>query len=121
MANTNAGTVMWFEVLGHDAKKLRGFYAEMFNWKYQMAADASMDYGMVAKEQAAIGGGIGKAPQGSGWTTFYVGVPDVAEALKRAEKLGGKVLMPVTKVSDDTTVAVFADPEGHAIGLCKAE
>jgi len=29
------------------------------------------------------------------------------------------VLMPVTKLPD-TTIAVFADPEGHAIGICKA-
>ena len=120
MANpNNTNTVMWFEVLGQDAKQLRRFYAELFNWKYEMMPDASADYGMVAKERAGIGGGIGKAPGGPGWVTFYIGVADVADALRRAEALGGKVLMPVTKLPD-TTIAVFADPEGHAVGICKA-
>jgi hypothetical protein len=116
---TSAGTILWFEVLGQDPEQLRRFYGELFNWRYEMAPDPGADYGMVAKDQAAIGGGIGKAPAAPGWVTFYVGVPDVADALRRAEALGGKVLMPVTKLPD-TTIAVFADPEGHAVGLCAA-
>jgi predicted enzyme related to lactoylglutathione lyase len=114
-----ATPVMWFEVTGKDGKQLRRFYGELFNWKFQMAPDANTDYGLVAKEQTGIGGGVGAAPQGAGWVTFYVGVPDVAEALRRAESLGAKVLMPVTKLPD-TTIAVFADPEGHPVGICKA-
>ena len=113
-----ANPVIWFEVLGQNADKLRGFYGRLFDWQFKLAPDASMDYGMTDKDATGIGGGVGKAPQGPGWVTFYVGVPDVAAALARAVQLGATVLMPVTQLPD-ATLAVFADPEGHPIGLAK--
>ena len=108
--------VEWFEVLGKDADKLRGFYGELFGWKFQLAPDASMDYGMTDKAQTGIGGGVGKAPEGPGWVTFYVSVADATATVARAEKLGAKVLMPITDIGD-MFIAVLADPEGHPVGL----
>ena len=108
--------IVWFEVLGENAGKLRSFYGELFNWTFKMAPDESMDYGMTDESATGIGGGVGKSPSGSGWTTFYVGVSDIEAAVRRATELGGKVLMPITKLPD-TTIAVVADPEGHPVGL----
>jgi predicted enzyme related to lactoylglutathione lyase len=63
-------------------------------------------------------GGIGPAAPGQdGRVTFYVHADDPAGTLKRVEELGGRVLMPLTEVAPDTTVALFADPEGHVVGL----
>ena len=115
-----ANPVMWFEVLGSDARRLRGFYAELFNWKFDLPQQVpGMDYGLLDKAQTGIGGGVGKAPAGPGWTTFYVSVDDVAATLSKVEQLGGKTLMPPTKLPDGGTIAVFADPEGHPVGLVK--
>ena len=30
---------------------------------------------------------------------------------------GGTVVMPLTEVAPDTTIALFADPEGHIVGI----
>jgi predicted enzyme related to lactoylglutathione lyase len=30
---------------------------------------------------------------------------------------GGQVIMPLTEVAPETTVALFADPEGHVVGI----
>ena len=30
---------------------------------------------------------------------------------------GGQVIMPLTEVAPDTTIALFADPEGHVVGI----
>jgi predicted enzyme related to lactoylglutathione lyase len=109
-----ANKVMWFEVLGKDGDKLKKFYGDLFGWKYKDVKD--MNYGMTDPEATGIGGGIGAAPDGASWTTFYVGVPDIDKALSEATKQGAKVLMPVTKLPD-VTIAVFADPEGHPVGL----
>jgi predicted enzyme related to lactoylglutathione lyase len=109
-----ANKVVWFEVLGKDGNKLKAYYAELFGWSYKEVA--GMNYGMTDPEATGIGGGVGTAPGPASWTTFYVGVEDVAKALDRATKLGGTELMPVTKLPD-VTIAVFADPEGHPIGL----
>jgi predicted enzyme related to lactoylglutathione lyase len=111
-----ANKVMWFEVLGKDGKKLKSFYSELFGWSYKDAP--GMEYWMTDPEATGIGGGVGAIPGGATWTTFYVGVEDVERALEQAKRLGGKELMPVTKLPD-VTIAVFADPEGHPIGLAQ--
>ncbi len=110
-----ANKVMWYEVLGKDGTKLKHFFSELFGWSFKDAP--GMNYGMTDPEATGIGGGIGAAPApGASWSTFYVGVESVEKALARAKALGGKELMPVTKLPD-VTIAVFADPEGHPVGL----
>ncbi len=52
--------------------------------------------------------------------TFYVEVDDPAAYLARAEKLGGKTIVPPSEIPDfGLTFAFFADPEGHVVGLSK--
>ena len=51
---------------------------------------------------------------GPGHVTFYVEVEDPAAYLARAEKLGGKTVVPPTEIpKSGLTFAFFADPEGH--------
>lgn len=110
--------VTWFEVTGQDAASLRQFYAGLFGWKYQIPT--GMDYGMTDCADTGIAGGVGKAMQGPGGVTFYVTVDDINATLSQAEAAGGKTLMPRTEMPD-VTLAMFADPEGHAIGLVEAK
>jgi predicted enzyme related to lactoylglutathione lyase len=109
-----ANKVIWYEVLGKDPARLRTFFSELFGWAYRDAPGTN--YGMTDPEATGIGGGVGAAPSEPGWTTFYVAVEDAQETLNKAKRLGGRELMPVTKLPD-LTIAVFADPEGHPIGL----
>ena len=60
-------------------------------------------------------GGIGPA-RGPGLVTFFVGVENVTDALATAERLGATVVLPATSVPG-VTYALFADPEGHIIGV----
>jgi len=106
--------VVWFEVIGNDGGKLREFYGGLFGWTFKDVPE--MDYGMTESEQTGIPGGVGKAPAGPGWATFYVDVPDLEASLAKATEQGAKVLMPPTPLPDGK-IAVFADPEGHPIGL----
>jgi predicted enzyme related to lactoylglutathione lyase len=41
--------------------------------------------------------------------------------LRKAERLGGKTVMPPTEIPNMVTFAMFADPDGNVIGLVKAE
>src|SRR5258708_32809238 len=66
-----------------------------------------------------IVGVIGKTPQGPGNVTFYIGVDDAEAALKQVERLGGKTIQPPIQVPGGVTFALFADPEGHVVGLVK--
>lgn len=109
---------MWFEVLGKDGASLQQFYTRLFGWT--MNADNPMKYGLVETNGRGIPGGVGTVlPNTRPWVTFYVESPDIATTLAEAERLGARVVMPVTTLPD-TTIAVFEDPEGHAIGLVQA-
>jgi predicted enzyme related to lactoylglutathione lyase len=52
--------------------------------------------------------------------TFYVEVPSVEDALAHAERLGGKRLMGPESPMEGLTIGMFADPEGHSIGVIQA-
>ncbi len=109
--------VVHFEVVGKDAKALRGFYGELFDWKFSQPMGPT-DYS-VLEGQEGIGGGIGAGPEGyPGHVTFYVQVPDVGAALDKAESLGGSRMMGPDEMPDvGITIGLFSDPEGHVIGL----
>ena len=114
--------VVHFEVIGKDGEKLQRYYAELFGW--EIDASNPMGYGSVARQGnldpdgVGIGGGIGTGPEGyEGHVTFYVGVPDVAAALAKAESLGGTRMMGPETMMDTVTLGLFSDPEGHIIGV----
>jgi predicted enzyme related to lactoylglutathione lyase len=83
---------MWFEVVGKDQQALKGFYSQLFDWQVT-DMEAMPSYSMVdTGGEEGIPGGIGVAPLG-----------------------GTKVMGPMDIPSGQ--IALFTDPEGHAIGL----
>lgn len=118
--------VVHFEVIGKDAAALHSFYSELFGW--EIDANNPMHYGSVPREGntlpdgTGIGGGIGPGPEGyEGHVTFYVQVPDAEAAMAQAEKLGGTRLMGPDEPMPGLTIGMFADPEGHVIGVVQGE
>jgi predicted enzyme related to lactoylglutathione lyase len=111
--------VIHFEVLGKDPQALQTFYGEAFGWEMQDVMGGS--YFMVNPGvEGAIAGGVGADPQGGdGHVTFYVGVDDPAAALAKISQLGGRTIQEPMEVPNGPTIALFADPEGHVIGLVK--
>ena len=111
--------VKWFEVTGRDGDALQRFYSELFDWK--LDTNNPMNYGIV-DTGGGIGGGVGQTTDGSaGATTFYVETDDVAAHLKRAEAAGGSIVLAETEVMQGTVIGLLADPEGHLVGLLKAQ
>jgi predicted enzyme related to lactoylglutathione lyase len=108
--------VVWFEVAGRNLDTLKKFYGDLFEWKVD--ADNPAAYGMVETGgEGGIPGGI-FATDDTEYVTFYVDVPDLETRLKKAEKLGAKVVQPPTPtMPGGPTVAQIQDPEGHRIGL----
>jgi predicted enzyme related to lactoylglutathione lyase len=115
--------VVHFEVVGKDGAKLVSYYGELFGWNID--ANNPMNYGMVARDdnkaangELGIGGGVGQGPEGyDGHVTFYVAVPDVEEALQKAESLGGTRVMGPENIMDTVTLGQFKDPEGNMVGV----
>jgi predicted enzyme related to lactoylglutathione lyase len=116
--------VVHFEVIGKDGDRLREYYAGLFDWKFDV--DNPMNYGIVKKEDnpapdgsLGIGGGVAGYDEVEGGVTFYVAVPDVEEALAKAEALGGSRVMGPEKIGDMVELGQFKDPEGHVVGVVK--
>jgi uncharacterized protein len=112
--------VAFFEVISPDHERAQKFYSELFGW--QVAADPEMGgYGLVdtGASEGAIGGGIGPASQpGDAGVKVYMRVDDLDAYLDRAEKLGGRRLVPPTDLPGDFgRFAVFTDPDGNQVGL----
>jgi predicted enzyme related to lactoylglutathione lyase len=115
--------VVHFEVVGTDGDRLKAYYSELFAWEFD-DTQGTMNYGIVPREGntnadgVGIGGGVGGVEGDTDHVTFYVEVPDVEAALKRAEDLGGKRVSDPDEVpGTGTVIAHLRDPEGHVIGL----
>lgn len=109
--------VVHFEVLGKDAGALQAFYGQVFDWELNPVMPT---YAMVSKQADGIAGGVGATPDGSeGHVTFYVQVDDLAAALEQIESAGGRTIQAPMDVPDGPSIALFADPEGHVVGLVK--
>jgi hypothetical protein len=73
-------------------------------------------------DETGIPGGVGGGVDYDGYVIFYVGVPEVEAALRKAESLGGTRRMgPERNPGADLVVGHFMDPEGHLIGLVRAK
>jgi predicted enzyme related to lactoylglutathione lyase len=112
-----ARPVVHFEIGCRDSQKTHEFYAKMFDWKIEPMGPAAM----IAPVTPGIGGHItalGHEPHQ--YTIFYVDVEDVEAALKKAESLGGKTLVPPVNIPAGT-FAWMQDPEGNTVGLWKSK
>ena len=107
------------EVVGKDGPALQSFYGKLFDWK--LNTDLPGGYGMTNADDSGIVLGTGPSPDGgAGWVTFYVSVHDLDATLAKVTELGGTVVMPKFSPAPETWLAMFADPEGHVIGLSQA-
>jgi predicted enzyme related to lactoylglutathione lyase len=109
--------VVHFEVNGRDMHALGQFFQQLFDWDLQPMP--GMNYTIVTPGDGPTGG-IGQVEtDDQRWVTFYVSVDDPDAYLKKAEQLGGSIVMPTSAVPGGPTIGIFATPEGHRIGVVK--
>ena len=110
-----ASPVVHWEIGAADAGKLGAFYRELFDWQITPAGPG---YSLVAGGDGGIGGGFLQVSEHvPPYLTFYVQVEALEGALRQATELGASELMPAMSIPGVGRFAMFADPEGHAVGL----
>jgi predicted enzyme related to lactoylglutathione lyase len=122
--------VVHFEIIGNDPTRLRGFFNDLFGWECDTSGTVAeavsdpTDYGfidrLIASDGSGIPGGIGGGERYDRHVVFYVGVPDVEEALQKAEDLGGRRQMGPVTAPNGLVIGHLTDPEGNLIGLAGA-
>ena len=102
--------IVYFEVAGPDGEKLHQFYSSVFGWNIDGFNQ------IAASSTGGLKGGIRQDPPEK---IFYIGVPDIVQALKQIEAAGGSVVVPRTVVPGVVTFALFTDPAGNRLGLAE--
>ena len=92
------------------------FYSELFGW--QVTQMPEMNYATF-ETQEGVGGGLNPVTDQypAGTVTVYVGTEDIDATLSKAEKLGGKILVPKSEIPGVGWFAFFIDRSGNKIGL----
>ena len=108
--------VVHVEIRSQDPDATRAFLGDLFGWT--VASEGAypgytfIDTGVVGLPHTAISPRQASEDE----VLFFVGVDDVAATLARAEQLGGQIIQPAQQVPG-TSFGVFADPQGHRIGV----
>lgn len=115
--------VVHWELWSQDPEKTAAFYREAFAWNIGHVPELA--YWMADTEgpveNKGIHGGIFR-PEGdpSGWpakTAMYMQVDNLETTLERIVAAGGTVLLARKAIGDMGAIALFADPDGRAMGL----
>ena len=112
--------VMHFEIASPNLERAAEFYRELFDWS---VGDEQVDgYRLVQTAEGSIGGGLLRTPEGVfPYVTIYVGVDDLSATLRKAETLGGKVIVEPMTIPDVGAFAMFQDPDGVMMGLFREQ
>ena len=104
------------KIRSQDPDATRQFFADLFGWK--VASEGAfpgytfIDTGVDGATFVAI------SPRQSAEdeVLFFVAVDDVEATLARAEEFGGSITQPAQHVPG-TSFGVFADAQGHKVGV----
>jgi predicted enzyme related to lactoylglutathione lyase len=106
-APQSGAPIVFFDIAGPDAAKLKAFYASNFGW--------SIDAANLIKTPALDGTLRQDPPE----KILYVGVTDLDAAMAKVKASGGEIVTP--KITIPTGVfALFKDPAGNRMGLFQA-
>lgn len=116
------GSITWCDLTIPDADGVKDFYSRVIGWKPEAVSMGEYnDYSMVAPESGKVAAGVchtrgvnaNLPPQ---WL-IYITVEDVEKSAKICEEAGGKVLVPIKRISNYGNYCVISDPAGAVCAL----
>lgn len=114
----NRGRFAWYALLTDDLPSARAFYTALMGWKESPWCEGTYDFWTAG--EAAVAGALRLPDEahaaGPHWLG-YVAVDDVDATVRRAERLGGKVLKAPADLPNMGRFAVLADPQGAAFAV----
>jgi uncharacterized protein len=115
------GAFSWMELMTSDPKAAEAFYSQLLGWELEPAPMGHVGYTAVKAGGQAIGGIMAmpkEVPPGmpSHWGA-YVTVTDIEATVKKAQSLGGKVMVPPRDIEKVGRFAVLSDPQGAVFSL----
>jgi uncharacterized protein len=112
----DVGALCWNELATTDVERAKAFFGELLGWRYE--TDES-GYASIRNGGRLNGGIRAQTDQERGippnWLP-YVTVENAGDAAHRAERLGGRLMLPVTEIRIGRS-AVIEDPQGAAFAV----
>ena len=116
---------VWHELMSTDPKQSEDFYQQVAGVKVTLMGDEPEAYRMLLVGGQPVGGMAGPRPDQEGWPSggpeahwiAYLGTDDVDAAARKAQELGGEVLLPPVDVPGMGRATVLRDPQGAAFGV----
>ncbi|MGD0142632.1 MAG: VOC family protein [Rhizomicrobium sp.] len=96
--------IVFFDIAGPDAAKLKAFYAGNFGWDIDAANGV---------KTPGLDGALRQDPPEK---ILYIGVPDLDAAMRKVTESGGEIISPKIPIPTGTFV-LFKDPAGNRMGL----
>jgi len=111
-------TFGWSELATRDTKAAKVFYTELLNWKAKEDSTGPMQYTEFQVGSTSVGGMMAMTPQHGDapphWLP-YVMVKDCDATTAKAEKAGGRVLVPPMDIPKVGRFSVMMDPTGAVL------
>jgi predicted enzyme related to lactoylglutathione lyase len=125
MDPTASQAFIWHELMSRDPDSSERFYESVAGLRVQRLGDGPGAYRMLLAGDRPVGGLTGPRPDSDVWPSGgpaghwvgYLASDDVDAAARRAEELGGSVLLGPLDVPGTGRVAVLRDPDGATFGL----
>lgn len=109
------GAFSWAELATTDVEGAKRFYTGLLGWTTELAPVEGMSYTLAKVGEERIAGIMPNLCEGGEikpqWGVYFT-VDDVDAKARKAEELGGKVLMPPTDIPNVGRFAALMDPQG---------
>jgi len=109
------GAFSWAELATTDVEGAKQFYTALLGWTTEQAPVEGMSYTLAKAGAERVAGIMSNQCSGGElrpqWGV-YITVDDVDATARKAEELGGKVLMPPTDIPNVGRFAALMDPQG---------
>ncbi|MCS6945290.1 MAG: VOC family protein [Sutterellaceae bacterium] len=114
------GAFSWNELQTTDPESARAFYCALFGWGSRDMILPRGAYTTFQVGDTSVAGMMKIAPHATdvrpAWGC-YITVDDVEVTCRRAEELGGRVVLPPTDLPGIGRMAVLQDPQGATVSI----
>lgn len=114
--------VNWFEIPVNDIERAKTFYEKVFGLSLDLRDFENMKMAFFPMDMDTYGaaGALvtadGYVPSGTG-VIIYFSVEDIEAVLAKANRNGGKTLVPKVGIGEYGFIGHFIDTEGNRLGL----
>jgi uncharacterized protein len=108
-------SLCWNELTTTDADAATKFYVGLFGWKTEAWPMGDFTYTILKNGDVPVAGVMPRPEEMAGaptsWTAYFA-VSDCDRTVEKAERLGGKIVVPPADIPNVGRFSILADPEG---------